>query len=366
MDQSNSTHAIVHFPSDNTVEIVPINWINDQATHCQFPPSGEKGVKKIKKKGGVPLPHWATYEITILKYFASYNAAAEQLPKAITGNKLSDSEIQTGTRSKMSSTTFSSTLPVPPQVTTHRTEIVSSLESGNENGETTFVLPPEFGGSLILVSPEGQEYAQNIANTETNNSNSPNFINNEIMKEILVQVHQIKVTQNEHGRRLTNIQNLLSNRDRNPPVNPSYSFPRQFFPLKSKESLKALEEILKDPAPKIALKKLLSECGGNTLEDCLELMAKYLCLDEMLSQHSYHGRSGKTPFLNQYPELNQVVFEGLSQNDNAVPVTRKSVDEAFQKILKRGADRFGKKVKPPSKPTSNPGNISIVGTEETQ
>ncbi|XP_035712426.1 uncharacterized protein LOC118437501 [Folsomia candida] len=253
MDQSNSTHAIVHFPSDNTVEIVPINWINDQATHCQFPPSGEKGVKKIKKKGGVPLPHWATYEITILKYFASYNAAAEQLPKAITGNKLSDSEIQTGTRSKMSSTTFSSTLPVPPQVTTHRTEIVSSLESGNENGETTFVLPPEFGGSLILVSPEGQEYAQNIANTETNNSNSPNFINNEIMKEILVQVHQIKVTQNEHGRRLTNIQNLLSNRDRNPPVNPSYSFPRQFFPLKSKESLKALEEILKDPAPKIAL-----------------------------------------------------------------------------------------------------------------
>lgn len=75
----------------------------------------------------------------------------------------------------------------------------------------------------------------------------------EIMKEILVQVHQIKVTQNEHGRRLTNIQNLLSNRDRNPPVNPSYSFPRQFFPLKSKESLKALEEILKDPAPKIAL-----------------------------------------------------------------------------------------------------------------
>lgn len=210
MDQSNSTHAIVHFPSDNTVEIVPINWINDQATHCQFPPSGEKGVKKIKKKGGVPLPHWATYEITILKYFgkwaenasfliyisriliiisfinikyvsASYNAAAEQLPKAITGNKLSDSEIQTGTRSKMSSTTFSSTLPVPPQVTTHRTEIVSSLESGNENGETTFVLPPEFGGSLILVSPEGQEYAQNIANTETNNSNSPNFINNGII-----------------------------------------------------------------------------------------------------------------------------------------------------------------------------------------
>lgn len=43
MDQS--THAIVHFPDDNIVEIVATNWFNDARTLYQYPEKGEKGVK---------------------------------------------------------------------------------------------------------------------------------------------------------------------------------------------------------------------------------------------------------------------------------------------------------------------------------
>ncbi|OXA51644.1 hypothetical protein Fcan01_13905 [Folsomia candida] len=354
MDHSNSTHAIVHFPSDDTVEIVPTSWINDQATHCQFPPAGEKGVKKIKKRSGAPLSHWAVYEVTVLKYFDSYEAAAETLPRAITGNKLSDSEVQSGTRSKMWSSTLSAILPVPP--TNNPPEIISALGQDNETEGTTYFTSPGYGGDLILVSPEGQAHGITPSTTNSIPGN-----NNEIMREILVQLHQIKVTQNEHGRRLNNILNLLNTRGNGPPEieDPLFTFPAQYFPLQTLTTLDSLEQMLKDVAPRRELKNVLLKCGGDNLEECLELMARYLCSDELLSRHSYQGRSGKKSFLS-YPQLNQAIFESLSTKPCAMPVTRKSIDEAFPKILKRAADRYGKKMKAaPSSTPSQPENTTV-------
>ncbi|OXA50343.1 hypothetical protein Fcan01_15298 [Folsomia candida] len=239
MDQSNSTHAIVHFPSDDTVEIVPTSWLNYQATHCQFPPTGEKGVKKIKKRSGAPLNHWAVYEAAVLKYFGK-------------------------------------------------------VLRGNSSGETSK------GDNLQQV----KNYERNFGST---------------------------VTQNEHGRRLNNILNLLNTRGNDLPEIEDllFSFPEQFFPLRTLATLDSLNNVFLG-------------CGGDNLEECLELMARYLCSDELLSRPSYQGR------------------KSLSTKACAMPFTRKSIDEAFPKILKRAADRYMKKMKAaPSFTPSQPENTTV-------
>ncbi|OXA47611.1 hypothetical protein Fcan01_17870 [Folsomia candida] len=255
MDQSNSTHAIVHFPSDDTVEIVPTSWLNYQATHCQFPPTGEKGVKKIKKRSGAPLNHWAVYEAAVLKYFGK-------------------------------------------------------VLRGNSSGETS----------------KGDNWQQ-VKNYERNFGST--------------------VTPNEHGRRLNNILNLLNTRGNDLPEIEDllFSFPEQFFPLRTL-------------ATQDSLNNVFLGCGGDNLEECLELMARYLCSDELLSRPSYQGRIFMFMYVRNLNRDN-CVFQKVYQL-KLVPFTRKSIDEAFPKILKRAADRYMKKMKAaPSFTPSQPENTTV-------
>ncbi|OXA48766.1 hypothetical protein Fcan01_16632 [Folsomia candida] len=357
IDQSNSTHAIVHFPSDDTVEIVPTSWLNDQATHCQFPPTGEKGVKKIKKRSGAPLNHWAVYEAAVLKYFESYETtAAEKLPRAITGNKFSDSEIHSGTRTKISSSTLPAILLVPP--TTNPPEIISALGQDNDNEGTTYFILPGYDGNLILVSPEGQ--TQGITPSTTNSiPGSNNSIKYCTAKNLNFMIdNQDFYAQNQHGRQLNNILNLLNTRGNDLPEIEDllFSFPGQFFPLRTLASLDSLEQMLKGLAPRRELNNVLLGSGGDNLEECLELMARYLCSDELLSRPSYQGRSGKKSFL-IYPQLNQAIFESLSTKLVPCLLQENLLMKPYQKFLKRAADRYMKKMKAsPSFTPLNPEN----------
>lgn len=74
-----------------------------------------------------------------------------------------------------------------------------------------------------------------------------------MLKEILTQLHQVKITLNKHGRRLNNITNLLETRtfcNSSEPESPPFSFPPQLFPLKTLEDMSQLEEMMEDTAGK--------------------------------------------------------------------------------------------------------------------
>lgn len=75
MDQTKSdgglkekTHAIVHFISENTVEIVPKNWIVGD-NQCYYPPV-KNGVPLLVKKSVPFNGSWGTpFPVKILKWF---------------------------------------------------------------------------------------------------------------------------------------------------------------------------------------------------------------------------------------------------------------------------------------------------------
>ncbi|XP_035711619.1 uncharacterized protein LOC118436996 [Folsomia candida] len=114
--------------------------------------------------------------------------------------------------------------------------------------------------------------------------------------------------------------------------------------------------MLKGLAPRRELNNVLLGSGGDNLEECLELMARYLCSDELLSRPSYQGRSGKKSFL-IYPQLNQAIFESLSTKLVPCLLQENLLMKPYQKFLKRAADRYMKKMKAsPSFTPLNPEN----------
>ena len=63
---ADNKYAIVHFPSDNSVEIVCQGWISEDSKTCRYPKSGAKSKAKKNKPSS---EDWDLYEIRVLKYF---------------------------------------------------------------------------------------------------------------------------------------------------------------------------------------------------------------------------------------------------------------------------------------------------------
>lgn len=61
-------YSIVHFPNEETVEIVPVTWINKEAdgtTECYWPPTNFPA--KLIKRAAYPNEKWFLHECRVLQ-----------------------------------------------------------------------------------------------------------------------------------------------------------------------------------------------------------------------------------------------------------------------------------------------------------
>ena len=63
--------SVVFFPSDNSVEVVPTNWLSADQKQCPFPLGKSKGLKKLQKNANsVPDSAWPTWDVSLAKTYS--------------------------------------------------------------------------------------------------------------------------------------------------------------------------------------------------------------------------------------------------------------------------------------------------------
>jgi hypothetical protein len=66
----NKKFAVVHFPCDNSVEVVPRQWMLEGEKSSKYPPERFRGsIKNAVKNVVEPQDDWLIYEIEIYKWF---------------------------------------------------------------------------------------------------------------------------------------------------------------------------------------------------------------------------------------------------------------------------------------------------------
>lgn len=60
-----SSHLIVYFPVDDSVEVVPVGWLTEDRAKCYFAVANSKQVKRMVKNSLPVLPQWLAYDCRI-------------------------------------------------------------------------------------------------------------------------------------------------------------------------------------------------------------------------------------------------------------------------------------------------------------
>lgn len=64
------TFSVVHFPTDNSYEVVPSSWISEDQISAYFPSNKPKGFQTLQSSSdGVADSSWPTWEISIIKSY---------------------------------------------------------------------------------------------------------------------------------------------------------------------------------------------------------------------------------------------------------------------------------------------------------
>ena len=68
--------AVVHFLSDNAVDVVPLRWLTFDQTQCPFPGNRPKGFKSIQEDPlSIADPIWPVWKVKVkAKYGKSYES----------------------------------------------------------------------------------------------------------------------------------------------------------------------------------------------------------------------------------------------------------------------------------------------------
>jgi len=65
--------SVVTFQSDNSVQLVPTNWLSSTKKQCRWPVGPQKGISSIISKNKPPGKNWPFVTIKLLKETGEHN-----------------------------------------------------------------------------------------------------------------------------------------------------------------------------------------------------------------------------------------------------------------------------------------------------
>jgi hypothetical protein len=67
------TFSVVHFLSDNSVEVVPSTWVSGDQSNCFWPKKTPKNFDTIRDDpGSIPQPSWVAHDVKVIKSYGKY------------------------------------------------------------------------------------------------------------------------------------------------------------------------------------------------------------------------------------------------------------------------------------------------------
>ncbi|CAL8129936.1 unnamed protein product [Orchesella dallaii] len=258
--------AIVYFDTDNSVEVVPKQWINDDETSSYFPDNikGKKLSKTVKNSINAE-PSWPKHLCTVMRYYETYDDAKMYLNDAMYTSDLS--AFEKGRSRQKKKQNKSTVLPVHPSNSSYNVQpLTISMGSQEEPGPSFVQLsdsPRQDDGSHSVILPVHSPVVATCDCDGRVNTFSIGWILSisksfvilkyflyyvEFRRDVLLQLQALK----DISQQQTELLNCILEQVRINPQRPTtisepeveYSFVPNQFPIKDLDSLDDLLQII--------------------------------------------------------------------------------------------------------------------------
>lgn len=380
------TWTIVIFTDENTVEVVPTNWI--QNNKCYWPSlTSDKMISTIKNHDA-PNDSWPSYPIRLVRNgtFANYSIAQEKCRKAEYSSDINSDRSLENKKRVMTKKTYGSSfeedsllssddnnnlptkLPTPPRLTNDTSTSIKTKPK--KKSEAT--------NSLDKLRNEKQmNLSQSIDNESLNDNDQlfteplteckccpqhikhncgiyvicnrricplPEFFYQrnveKYFKEIIRQQNILKASMWQYTDSLqeltTSINRILTNNKVTHQVEEEASFFTMFdFPLKNEEDLIRVDEYLNEEKNFNVAMNELSKIGGNSIYNFTQRALNMLITNDLAATYSWLGRRAKKTF--NKLKLADLIIGSVKRS--ILNSTNKECEEAIQKWLRRAKER---------------------------
>ncbi|CAL1681096.1 unnamed protein product [Lasius platythorax] len=380
--------TVVRFIDEDTVEAVPSSWIVQN--RCYWPPFKNEKIMAIIRKNEEPNTCWPSYEISIFRNstFADYKTAREKCKKSECTSDLNseiDEQRKRSSKRPLSSSEDEDdyrTLPTPPrlkQVTDAQNKnkikrlVLSTSISDNESAEDNLCIQtmpktsskedPKtkdfYSESSIALPDQNDKPSINVLGNNISNCAFYNSIctckhcpihkdlqnNNDSVtyfKEIIRQQHLFKAEiwqQSDNIRDIKNaIENLHHTNGNNAVDNTRQRsiFSSCNIPIQNERQLEQVEEFFKIDENFDTSILEASKVGGKNAYEFIKRNLSQILTNELAAKYSWLGKKNKRVF--RVLKLSQLLI-AAGEKLNAT-FTKKEIEEAIQKWLKRAKERF--------------------------
>ncbi|GAB1864035.1 hypothetical protein CAJAP_05114 [Camponotus japonicus] len=328
------TWTIVIFTDENTVEVVPTNWI--QNNKCYWPSlTSDKMISTIKNHDA-PNDSWPSYPIRLVRNgtFANYSIAQEKCRKAEYSSDINSDRSLENKKRVMTKKTYGSSF--------EEDSLLSSDD--NNNLPTKLPTPPRLTNDTstsIKTKPKKKSEATNSLD-KLRNEKQMNLSQSieKYFKEIIRQQNILKASMWQYTDSLqeltTSINRILTNNKVTHQVEEEASFFTMFdFPLKNEEDLIRVDEYLNEEKNFNVAMNELSKIGGNSIYNFTQRALNMLITNDLAATYSWLGRRAKKTF--NKLKLADLIIGSVKRS--ILNSTNKECEEAIQKWLRRAKER---------------------------
>ncbi|CAL8136171.1 unnamed protein product [Orchesella dallaii] len=371
-DSDNYKFSVVHFKSDNAVEIVPINWLFQEngSTYCHFPQNNSNIRKLISKPDAQPGRDWNVFEIEkVVKSYNTFKRAEKRAKKYIENSDDDSTEAESIGRRKRRKIADS-----PPDVSCPQVGFENFIPAApNDHYSGTIILPalpsrPIDDQDLTRVQIEIDSGptvdpipsdAQRLAYDDAILNYSGSLSTTEFQEEALLKLVTLESSVNEVKILLLK---LLANQGSNTTATTDSASTFPLLPLTSAEDLEAIEQWLNDTENKKRLVLALSKIGGQKISSNVYNVLSQVIGTSFAKEIRFTGASGKLPFGTL--KLADVVRDSVRVYA-AEPVTDSIIDQFIGRWFRNSNDRKGgRKLKTSKKNLGNNDNGNSSNHEE--
>ncbi|XP_062597855.1 uncharacterized protein LOC134259266 isoform X2 [Saccostrea cucullata] len=298
-------YAVVEFTEEEEVEVVPVKWLATDEKTCYWP--NMRSTAKISgliKAEVEPKENFKQLPVRVLAKAADYEDARKKLSKAIyTSDLQTDTEETTPKRAKRPNPRFISS--DSEEDDTEPENIVHRRQSPRKQKRIVPDLPPLPSLPSTPQAPRPSATVNTCVSKETSALLDRSPMNGQAtekklfncLDKLLTTVEELKVQAHINTKLLQSLMGKIDGINGPTSQDAESSDPLAVdFPLKSKEELEKLEDLLLSSENTKNFVRSLSTIGGDNVKTNVRRLLAHLFSTDLAKTINWIGKGGKTAF----------------------------------------------------------------------
>lgn len=350
----NDGYAVVEFTDENEVDVVPVRWLANKDTMCQWPTYRMTAkITKAVKANIAPNAEFRPLSVRVLAKTADYNDARKKLSKATYSSDLqtdAEENENVGSRKTKRPSRFESSDSENDQ---QEVELNGQQQTRKSPRKIQKKIAPPSLPSLptppslpsLQKKPKTKETTSSTTSlfdkTPSSSAMEKRIIN--CLEKIMTNVEEIKVQMHLNTQLLQATMTKVDGIESRPAVGAqeidSGMQLNVCFPLETQEDVEKLEDILQDKEKSKTLVRSLSTIGGENTKATVRRLLSHMIKNPLATKINWVGKGGKIAFSSL--KLKEVLKETVRKNRLCPSATDAEIYSIAKDWFRFASDRDG-------------------------